>query len=150
MMATKGVIDPESSDYSDILKQAVAVIEQTRITIAKSVNNCVSAAYWHIGKLLHERKVEGSYGDGVVKRLSADLKDRYPKMGVSTRNLWDMKKFYERFSSSEEKLRQAVAVLPWGHVLRLMQKVGEDDNARLTYPADVYSVSNSRELLTAN
>ena len=41
--------------------------------------------------MLHERKIESGYGDSVVKRLSADLKERDPKMGVSPRNLWNMK-----------------------------------------------------------
>ncbi len=30
-------------------------------------------------------------------------------------------------------LRQAVAVLPWGHTLKLMQKFGNDDEAILYY-----------------
>lgn len=30
-------------------------------------------------------------------------------------------------------LRQAVAVLPWGHTLTLMRKFGEDDNTILYY-----------------
>ena len=42
--------------------------------------------------MLHERKIESGYGDSVVKRLSADLKERYPKMGISPRQLWNMKK----------------------------------------------------------
>jgi len=29
--------------------------------------------------MLHERKIASGYGDSVVKRLSADLKERYPK-----------------------------------------------------------------------
>ena len=62
--------------------------------------------------MLHERKIESGYGDSVVRRLSTDLKARYPKMGVSPRNLWDMKKFYERFCHSDIKVRQAVALLP--------------------------------------
>lgn len=38
-----------------------------------------------------------------------------------------MKKFYERFCNSESILRQAVAVLPWGHTLTLMRKFADDD-----------------------
>ena len=106
------------NDYNEILQHAVTVIEHTRTEIAKHVNSSVSSAYWEIGKLLHERKIESGYGDNVVKRLSVDLKERYPKMGVSPRNLWDMKKFYERFYNSDIKLRQTVAVLPWGHILQ--------------------------------
>lgn len=72
------------NDYNEILQHAVTVIEHTRTEIAKHVNSSVSSAYWEIGKLLHERKIESGYGDNVVKRLSVDLKERYPKMGVFT------------------------------------------------------------------
>lgn len=73
-------MDIQATDYNEILLQAVAVIENTRSTIAKQVNGSVTSAYWQIGKLLHERKVESGHGDGVVKQLSIDLKERYPKM----------------------------------------------------------------------
>ena len=35
-------------------------------------------------------------------------------MGLSPRNLWDMKRFYERYYQVDTKLLQAVAVLPRG------------------------------------
>ncbi|WP_229206884.1 hypothetical protein [Dyadobacter crusticola] len=38
-------------------------------------------------------------------------------MGLSPRNLWDMKRFYEHYYQADTKLRQAVAVSPWGHNL---------------------------------
>ena len=65
-----------SSDYAEILRHAVAVIEHARTEIARHVNGYVSTAYWEIGQMLHERKIESGYGDSVVKRLSADLKER--------------------------------------------------------------------------
>lgn len=122
-----------SGDYAEILQHAVAVIEHARTEIARHVNGYVSTAYWEIGQMLHERKIESGYGDRVVRRLSTDLKERYLKMGVSPRNLWDMKKFYERFCHSDIKVRQAVALLPWGHILRLLQRVGGDNAAMLSY-----------------
>jgi len=33
-------------------------------------------------------------------------------MGLSPRNLWNMKRFYERYYQADTKLLQAVAVLP--------------------------------------
>ena len=118
-----------SGDYAGILRHAVAVIEHARTEIARHVNGYVSTAYWEIGQMLHERKIESGYGDRVAKRLSADLKERYPKMGVSPRNLWDMKKFYERFCHSDIKVRQAVALLPgdiycnfFGKLVMIMQQ----------------------------
>ena len=52
--------------------------------------------HWRIGQLLYERKLEKEHGASVVKHLSVDLKHRYPDMGLSERNLWDMKRFYVR------------------------------------------------------
>ena len=62
-----------SSDYAEILRHAVAVIEHVRTEIARHINGYVSTAYWEIGQMLHERKIERGYGDSVVKRLSVDL-----------------------------------------------------------------------------
>ena len=133
--------------YAVILQCAVAAIEHARTEMARHVNGYVSTAYWEIGQMLHERKIESGYGDSVVKRLSTDLKERYPKMGVSPRNLWDMKKFYERFCHSDIKVRQAVALLPWGHILRLLQRVGDDDAAMLFYAQETAAKGWNRDLL---
>lgn len=135
------------SDYNEILLQAIAVIDTARSTAARSVSTTANLAHWSIGKMLHERKVDGRYGDGIVERLSVDLKQRYPSMGLSPRNLWDMKRFYERFNDSDEKLRQAVAVLPWGHILRLMSKFEKDDAAVLYYANETVRKGWNRDLL---
>ena len=81
-------------EYESVLQHAIAVIEHARLEIAKHINGNIASAYWEIGKMLHERKVESGHGDGVVRQLSVDLKERYPKMGLSPRQLWNMKKFY--------------------------------------------------------
>ena len=106
--------------YGELLRQAVAVIETSRLQLAKQLNSVAMSSYWEIGKLLDEKKIESKRGDDVVRRLSGDLKSKYPSMGLSPRNLWDMKKFYLRYKDGDRKLRQAVAVLPWSHNLLLM------------------------------
>ena len=65
------------NEYQELLQQAVAVINDTRQRVAKQVNGNVTSAYWKIGKLLYERKIESTHGSGVVKRLSVDLKAQY-------------------------------------------------------------------------
>lgn len=42
-------------------------------------------------------------------------------------------------------LRQAVAVLPWGHVLDLMRKFGNDDNAIALYTEEIIQKGWSRD-----
>ena len=135
-----------SSDYAEILRHAVAVIEHARTEIARHVNGYVSTAYWNIGQMLHERKIESGYGDSVVRRLSADLKERYPKMGVSPRQLWNMKKFYERYAGHDEKVLRSVALLPWSHNLLLLSK-GFNDEATLYYAQETITKGWNRDLL---
>lgn len=122
-MSNKPQINLNDSDYREILLQAVAQIQTARTLIAKQVNSTANSVYWNLGKLLFEKQLEEGYGSGVVKQLSIDLKNEFPDMGLSPRNLWDMKRFYERYYLAAPKLRQAVAVLPWGHNLLLINKI---------------------------
>ncbi|MEG2238229.1 MAG: PDDEXK nuclease domain-containing protein [Bacteroidales bacterium] len=109
-------------EYAQILQQAVAEIQTARTTIARQVNVTVNSAYWNIGKLLFEKNLEGGYGSGVVNRLSIDLKEQFPNMGLSPRNLWYMKRYYELYYQADTKLQRSVAVLPWGHNVLLIDK----------------------------
>lgn len=113
----------KEAEYVDILNQAISQIRTARIQIAKQVNGTANSVYWNLGRLLSEKQLEEGYGSGVVKQLSTDLKNEFPDMGLSPRNLWDMKRFYERYYQTDRKLRQAVAVLPWGHNSLLINKV---------------------------
>lgn len=133
-------------EYVEILRQAVAEIEKSRQSIARHVTSTVSQMHWNIGKLLSEKKLESKHGSGVVNRLSSDLKEQYPMMGLSPRNLWDMKRFYERYKEKESKLLQAVAVLPWGHNLVILNKDLPDDQV-LFYAQETISKGWSREML---
>lgn len=120
---SKSEITPVSQvEYAEILLQAVAEIRTARTTIALQVNSATNSVYWNLGKLLFEKQLEEGYGSGVVKQLSVDLKMEFPDMGMSPRNLWDMKRFYERYYQADEKLRRSVAVLPWRHNLLLLNK----------------------------
>lgn len=133
--------------YSEILRQAVAVIECARTNIARQITATASNTYWEIGKLLHESKLESKHGSGVVKRLSVDLKERYPDMGLSPRNLWDMKKFYLRYYKSDLKVRQSVALLPWTHNLLLMRELKDNEMATLYYAQESIAKGWNRDLL---
>lgn len=110
------------SEYAQILQLAVSEIQVARTTIARQINSTVNSAYWNIGKLLFEKNLEGGYGSGIVNRLSIDLKAVFPDMGLSPRNLWYMKRYYELYYQADIKLQRSVAVLPWGHNILLIDK----------------------------
>jgi hypothetical protein len=84
-------------EYGSLLQQAVEQIRTARIVVAKYINNATQSVYWNLGKLLFEKQLADGYGSGVVNQLSVDLKTEFPDMGLSPRNLWDMKRFYERY-----------------------------------------------------
>lgn len=134
------------SDYQDVLRQAVAEIRGARTLIAKQVNSTSNSVYWNLGKLLFERQLQEGYGSNVVKQLSIDLKSEFPDMGLSPRNLWNMKRFYERYYQQDTKLLQSVAVLPWGHNLLLLDKVNTVDEVQF-YANEVLTKGWTRDLL---
>ena len=88
-------------EYRELLLQAVAVIDNSKSLLAQSVCSIATNSYWGIGKLLFERKLESRYGEGIVRRLSGDLKEHFPQMGLSTRQLWNMKAFYIRYKDCD-------------------------------------------------
>ncbi|ANH82475.1 hypothetical protein A8C56_17210 [Niabella ginsenosidivorans] len=145
-MGNKPQININDSDYSEILRQAVAEIRVARTLIAKQVNSTANSVYWNLGKLLFEKQLEEGYGSGVVKQLSVDLKNEFPDMGLSPRNLWNMKLFYERYYLADQKLLQAVAVLPWGHNLLLINKV-QSLEAVAYYANEAVTKGWSRDIL---
>ena len=117
-------------DYNELLQQAVAVIETSRLRIAKQLNTIAMSSYWEIGKLLDERKVDSKHGDSIVKRLSIDLKTKYPL----------------RYCQYDTKVQQAVAVLPWSHNLLLMSYDLSPEYI-VFYANEVYAKGWSRDML---
>ncbi|PQA97193.1 hypothetical protein B0A69_00845 [Chryseobacterium shigense] len=145
-MSNRPQTNINDSDYSEILFQAINQIKTARTIIAKQVNSSANSVYWNLGKLLFEKQLEEGYGSGVVKQLSIDLKNEFPDMGLSPRNLWNMKRFYERYYQSDTKLLRSVAVLPWRHNLLLLEKV-QSLSAVEFYANEVVTKGWSRDLL---
>ncbi|MCH5243219.1 MAG: hypothetical protein J1F67_12525 [Muribaculaceae bacterium] len=52
----------KDSEYQEILRQAVAVIENARSKIAVAVVSNLNEMHWEIGQLLFDRKLEKGYG----------------------------------------------------------------------------------------
>lgn len=126
-------------NYDEILYQIIAEIKSTRVVVANRINNSMIQMYWNIGKRLSTEGLEKGYGSNVVNKLSIDLQNEFSGMsGFSPRNLWDMKRFYELYYLDDQKLRQTaavfdhneqlpeyVALLSWGHQLKILEKIKE-------------------------
>ena len=67
-------------------------------------------------------------------------------MGVLPRQLWNMKKFYERYAGHNEKVQRSVALWPWSHNMLLLSKELDDD-ATLYYATKTVEKGWNRDLL---
>ena len=84
------------NQYKDLFLQIVAEIKGTQIFTAHKVNSSMIQMYWNIGKRISVEKMEKGYGSSVVKRLSGYLQQEFPDTtGFSSRNLWNIKNFYD-------------------------------------------------------
>ena len=134
------------TNYNEILSNCITEIQTARRNIAVKINQSTLSVYWNLGKLLSEKVQAQSYGSGVINQLAVDLKNIFPDMGLSPRNLWNMKKFFERFSLANDKLQRSVAVLPWRHILLIMSKTKTDAEAQF-YVLKAIEMAWTRDVL---
>ncbi len=118
-----------TNEYKGTLELIRQEIHSARFHVARTITREHILLYWKIGKIISEKQLEQGWGKSVVEKISGDLQKEYPESsGYSTRNLWDMRRFYVRYSGSE-KLRQLVAEIPWGQNLLILTKVKDDKEA---------------------
>ena len=119
---------PLPKSYATTLQEIKLHLRSARVRAVLAANPIVIEAYWQTGKIILARQQEAGWGAKVIDRLAADLQAEFPDMsGLSVRNLLAMKIFAREFPDGPIA-QQAVAQLPWGHVLQIMQ--------RLKSPAD--------------
>lgn len=117
---------------------------QQRATLA--VNRELVLLYWQIGRDILCRQAQQKWGAKVIDRLANDLRAAFPGMkGFSPRNLKYMRAFAEAWPESEF-VQQAVAQLPWGHNVVLLDRLS-DAESRLWYAAKAIEHNWSRNIL---
>lgn len=119
-----------TNEYKGTLELIRQEIHSARFHVARTITKEHILLYWKIGKIISEKQQEQGWGKSIVEKLSGDLQKEYPESsGYSSRNIWDMRRFYVRYSSNE-KLRQLVAEIPWGQNLLILTKVKDDNEAQ--------------------
>ncbi len=87
----------DNARYQSVFGNVYEIINVAEVSVARSVNVAMTAAYWLIEKQIVEFEQEGKkrvgYGEEIIKRLAADFSARYGR-GFSVRNVWQMKAFY--------------------------------------------------------
>ena len=140
---------PDSSDktYQSWLADLKNRVKTAQLKAALAVNSELILLYWQIGKSILEKQDELGWGAKVIDQLSKDLGSSFPDMkGFSSRNLKYMRLFAETYPE-EAIVQQAVAQIPWGHNVRILDKV-KDPEQRLWYIHKTIENGWSRNILT--
>ena len=111
------------SGYSALLKSLKERIRTSQVRAALAVSRELVLLYWSIGRDILVRQRQEGWGAKVVDRLAADLQKVFPGVeGFSPRNLKYMRSLAEAWPE-EPIVQQLVAQLPWGHNLRVLDKI---------------------------
>jgi len=112
----------QSYDYQKSLSSIIKKVEENKHKAITTVNKLLIELYWFIGETIVNLQEKGKWGDGVVEKLSKDLRMKYPETnGFSSRNVWDCKRFYLTYKEYP-KLRTLFAEISWSHNLLLLNK----------------------------
>lgn len=148
------------ADYAAFLESLKGRVQQAQTKALLSVNRELIQLYWDIGRRIVERQEQEGWGKSVVDRLAGDIQRAFPGLkGFSPGNVWRMRSFYLICRARSEilaqparelpteNLPQAVAEIPWGHNIVLVEKL-KDPAQRLWYAAKTIEHGWSRAVLT--
>lgn len=111
-----------NSEYIEIIEAIKSEIIGAQYKAALNVNRELIMLYYNIGKIINEHK---SWGNKFIENLAADIKLSFPNAkGYSVRNLKYMAKLAATYDD-EEFVQQAVAQIPWGHTVVLLDKFSD-------------------------
>lgn len=109
----------KNEEYIHWLQQIKEQYRRSQAKAAVRVNDAMMEFYWYLGHEIVDLKAESTWGDGVIKQLSLDLKESFPgARGFSTTNLWYVKQWYTFYSTQYQKLQQGVGEFSLSHKLR--------------------------------
>ncbi|MDY6894747.1 MAG: DUF1016 N-terminal domain-containing protein [Thermotogota bacterium] len=144
------------AEYTEFLNELKERIRIAQTKAILSVNRELIYLYWNIGKSIVEKQEDMGWGKSVVEQLAKDLRREFPDVkGFSSRNIWRMRAFYLAYTEDVKKfaqavpessskdlaqlvlgldgvdLPQAVAEIPWGHNLTILNKIKDKKQRKL-------------------
>ena len=131
------------NDFVKIVSDIKNEIRTTQVRTIQQVNGNLILMYFRIGKILYENS---EYGSHFIDDIATEIRLTFPELkGFSSRNLWKMRSFYNEYMDNPI-LPQAVAELPWGHKILLIEKI-KDKATRKVYIDAVIEHGWSRSVL---
>jgi predicted nuclease of restriction endonuclease-like (RecB) superfamily len=108
-------------DYREFIASLKHRVAAAQLSAARSVNRDLILLYWDIGRGIVEKQRSLGWGEAVVEMVATDLRSAFPLMtGFSARNVWDMRRLYETYTTAEVLSRavREMAQRPANPILR--------------------------------
>ncbi len=132
--------------YPELLDEIVSRITRSQTRAALAVSRELVLLYWSIGAEILLRQRSEGWGAKIIDRLGRDLQVRFPGVeGFSPRNLKYMRSLAEVWPDPQI-VPQRVALLPWGHIRLLLDRV-KDSAVRDWYMGASIEYGWSRDTL---
>jgi len=117
--------NPLPSGYPELLQELKSRIRGAQVRAVLAVNRELVLLYWSIGRDILARQGSEGWGAKVIDRLARDLEVEFPGIeGFSPRSLKYMRKLAEAWPD-DAFVQQLIAQLPWGHNLRVLDRVND-------------------------
>ena len=111
------------SGYQELLQELKGRIRTAQVRAGLAVSRELVLLYWSIGKDLSQRFASQGWGTKINERLASDLQAEFPGVeGFSPRNFRYMRALAEAWPE-EAILQSLIAKLPWGHNLRVLDRI---------------------------
>lgn len=113
--------------FKEIVQQIKNEIRKTQVSILSDANKRVLDLYYYVGKYVSENAV---WGTKFIANLEREIKMDFPGIkGFSSRNIRDMRRFYEEYKDDENWQLLAVK-LPWSHNIELISKFKDKEKRK--------------------
>lgn len=111
-----------TNEYKQFLSNIKSKIKLAQLKSHIKVNEEMLRLYWDIAEMILEKQNNSSWGDGVLEKISKDLKKEFPDLqGFSLRNIKYMRQWYQFYSIGQQAVAQ-IFQIPWGHNIHIISK----------------------------
>lgn len=129
-------MNPDRSNYSELVTEIGTLLAKGREQVAQSVNTILVQTYWLIGRHIVDFEQGGKekavYGSNLLDQLSKDLTILYGK-GFGRSNLFSIRQFYVCFSKiqtvsgqlPDQQFELPAFKLSWSHYVEILKSENE-------------------------
>jgi predicted nuclease of restriction endonuclease-like (RecB) superfamily len=139
--------EDKMKDIANSFGDVVKIIEASRESAFRKVNEELIQMYWRIGEYLSAAMKDSSYGDGYIQSLADYFAANYPELkGFNRRGFYRMKKFYETYAETEI-VTTLLSQLGWSSHLKLISACKTTEERRFYMELAVRERYSVRELV---